>query len=245
MESERFQAAVCEDHPGTLDLIRQRLEHAFQARKLPVALDAYSDSRALLDAAGRHRRYDLLFLDIDMPDLNGIELCRRLRKAGSQALVVFISGKEELVFQTFEVQPFRFIRKNHFQEELPQLADDICRELRGRAETSVMVAERHSKRIFTFGVQSLLYVEALAKECRFVTASGETVLSAKLMELEEQLAPHGFVRCHRSYLVNCRYIFSVQKDTVTLDDHTVLPVSRSRYAALREAFFTYINGGRA
>lgn len=245
MESESFQAAVCEDHPGTLGLIRQRLESAFQERKLPVALDAYSDPRALLDAAAQRRRYDLYFLDIDMPGLNGIELCRRLRKGGSQALVVFISGKEELVFQTFEVQPFRFIRKNHFQEELPQLADDICRELRGRAETSVVVAERHSKRIFTFGVQSLLYVEALAKECRFVTASGETVLSAKLMELEEQLAPHGFVRCHRSYLVNCRYIFSVEKDTVTLDDHTVLPVSRGRSAALREAFFAYVNGGRA
>lgn len=240
---EYYQAAVCEDHPGTLGLIRSRLEEVFRERKLPVALDARTDPRALLKSVAEGRRYDLLFLDIDMPGINGIELCRRLRADGSQALVTFVSGKEELVFQTFEVQPFRFVRKNHFMEELPQLADDICRELRGRTETSVVVAELHSQRIFTFGVQSLIYVEALAKACRFVTASGETVLNAKLMELEEQLSPHGFIRCHRSYLVNCRYIFSIQKDSVILDDRTVLPVSRSRAAPLREAFFAYVNGG--
>lgn len=242
---EYYQAAVCEDHPGTLGVICQQLEEAFRERKLPVALDARTDPRALLKAVAEGRKYDLLFLDIDMPGLNGIELCRRLRADGSQALVTFISGKEELVFQTFEVQPFRFVRKSHFMEELPQLADDICRELRGRVETSVIVAEQHSQRIFTFGVQSLIYIEAFAKTCRFVTVSGETVLNAKLMALEEQLAPHGFVRCHRSYLVNCRYIFSIQKDSVTLDDHTVLPVSRGRAVPLREVFFAYLNGGTA
>lgn len=240
---EYYQAAVCEDHPGTLDVICQQLETAFREHKLPVALDARSDPRALLKAVAEGRRYDLFFLDIDMPGLNGIELCRRLRTDGSQALVTFISGKEELVFQTFEVQPFRFVRKNHFMEELPRLADDICRELRGRTETSIVVAELHSQRIFTFGIQSLLYIEALAKTCRFVTVSDETVLNAKLMELEEQLSPHGFVRCHRSYLVNCRYIFSIQKDSVILDDRTVLPVSRSRVAPLRESFFAYVNEG--
>ena len=122
MELECWQAAACEDNLGALGLIRERLEGAFHDQKLPIVVDAYSDPRMLLKAVGDGRRYDLFFLDIDMPGLNGIELCRRLRADGSRALVVFISGKEELVFQTFEVQPFRFVRKNHFQEELPQLA---------------------------------------------------------------------------------------------------------------------------
>lgn len=245
MDVECYQAAVCEDHLGALALVRSQLEEAFRQRRLPIVLDAYSDPRMLLKAVGDGRRYDLFCLDIDMPGLNGIELCRRLRADGSQALVVFISGKEELVFQTFEVQPFRFVRKNHFREELPQLADDTARELRGRAEESIVVAEPHSKRLYTFGTQSLLYIEALAKDCRFVTTAGETILTARLMELEERLRPHGFARCHRSYLVNCRYIFSIQKDTVTLDDHTVLPVSRGRAEELRESFFAYVNGGSA
>ena len=88
-------------------------------------------------------------------------------------------------------------------------------------------------------------MEALAKDCRFVTAAGGTILTARLMELEERLRPHGFVRCHRSYLVNCQYIFS-------LDDRTVLPVyrrilspSRGRAEELRESFFAYVNGGSA
>ena len=85
----------------------------------------------------------------------------------------------------------------------------------------------------------------MAKDCRFVTTAGETILTARLMELEERLRPHGFARCHRSYLVNCQYIFSIQKDTVTLDDRTVLPVSRGRAGELRESFFSYVNGGSA
>ena len=245
MELECWQAAACEDNLGALGLIRERLEGAFHDQKLPIVVDAYSDPRMLLKAVGDGRRYDLFFLDIDMTGLNGIELCRRLRADGSRALVVFISGKEELVFQTFEVQPFRFVRKNHFQEELPQLARDVSQELRGRTESSIVVAEPHSKRLYTFETRSLLYMEALAKDCRFVTAAGGTILTARLMELEERLRPHGFVRCHRSYLVNCQYIFS-------LDDRTVLPVyrrilspSRGRAEELRESFFAYVNGGSA
>ena len=245
MEMECWQAAVCEDNLGALGLIREQLEGAFHDQKLPIVLDAYSDPRMLLKAVEGRRRYDLFFLDIDMPGLNGIELCRRLRAEGSRALVVFISGKEELVFQTFEVQPFRFVRKDYFREELPQLARDISRELRGRTESSLVVAEPHSKRLYTFETRSLLYIEALAKDCRFVTTAGETILTARLMELEERLRPHGFARCHRSYLVNCQYIFSIQKDTVTLDDRTVLPVSRGRAGELRESFFSYVNGGSA
>lgn len=137
------------------------------------------------------------------------------------------------------------MRKNHFQEELPQLARDVSQELRGRTESSIVVAEPHSKRLYTFETRSLLYMEALAKDCRFVTAAGGTILTARLMELEERLRPHGFVRCHRSYLVNCQYIFS-------LDDRTVLPVyrrilspSRGRAEELRESFFAYVNGGSA
>lgn len=243
MDMECYQAAVCEDHPGALSLIRAQLEKAFHDRKLPIVLDAYSDPRMLLKAVGDGRKYDLFCLDIDMPGLNGIELCRRLRADGSHALVVFISGKEELVFQTFEVQPFRFVRKNHFKEELPQLADDVSRELRGRAEASIVVAESHSKRLYTFETRELLYIEALAKDCRFVTTAGEVILTVRLMELEERLRPHGFIRCHRSYLVNCQYIFSIQKDSVTLDDGTVLPVSRGRAGEVRNLFFAYVNGG--
>lgn len=243
--SRRYQAAICEDDVNSLSYIEQLLDRAFASSNMPMTFEPYDKPERLFADIEHGAQYDVLFLDIDMPKLNGIELTRQLREAGSQTAVVFISNKEEMVFQTFEVQPLYFLRKSHFLEGLPHLVQAVSRELQTASKTLVTIEELHSNNVYSFDIQQLMFIEAMGKQCLFTTATGKTKIQCRLGALTQQLTPYGFVQCHRSYLVNCRFIFSIGKDSLTLDNRGMLPIGRSHRDAVKAAFMALMNGSSA
>ena len=239
-----YQALICEDQSSELQFISKELEKAFHKHKLPVHFETYQSSKKVLEKLSQNDcYYDLLFFDIEMPGINGIELCRRIRQSHPDSLVIFISNKEELVFQTFEVQPFRFIRKNHFLKELDQLILAISSELSSREGIQISVQELHSSTIYTWNINQILYIEALGKRCQVITKYGTTNLQYRFMNFESQLIPHGFLKPHRSFLVNYKYISVIEKDLILLDNGERIPLSRNRVTEIKRQFMQYINGG--
>lgn len=239
-----FQAAICEDQLEELRYIEGRLQEAFRQQNLPVEFRGYTSGTLLLSAAELiQQRFDLFFLDIEMPGLNGIELCRKLRARYPESLVIFISNREEMVFQTFEVRPFRFLRKHHFSEELPELVTALVRELRRREDADLCVQALHSDAMYVWKISQIVSVEALGKLCRVRTPQGEDTLQYRFMDFERQLAPYGFLKPHRSFLVNYRYISRIEKSEILLDGGGSIPISRGKMAELRTAFVKLMNGG--
>ena len=96
-------------------------------------------------------------------------MCIRDRAQAPDSLVIFISNKEELVFQTFEVQPFRFIRKSEYQKLLPALVDAISQKLEEQTKHLIFITEPGSGDIFSFDIRNIFYVEAQRKNCLIVT----------------------------------------------------------------------------
>lgn len=124
-----LSAALCEDDRTVRDLLARSLQQEFSMIHIDLKVSAFTTGDELLAVLAGGTKFDVYFLDIEMPGTDGIEVCRQIHTgipatsntpdapAAPDALVVFISNKEELVFQSFEVQPFRFMRKSHFVEE--------------------------------------------------------------------------------------------------------------------------------
>ena len=186
----------------------------------------------------QHFHYDIIFLDIEMPGMDGITVCRKIREIAPDALVVFISNKESLVFQTFEVQPFRFIRKSELDEMVHSLVDSILAEL-SRRQQKIIKIEDSGGDIYSFDVRKILYIEAQRKECAIVTEDGLTTMRSKLMTLEEELAGQDFIKIHRSFLVNLSSITKIQKDSVLLKNGHELPLSRNMREQVKQAFLNH------
>ena len=237
-----YNAAICEDDLKILRIIHKELQKEFQKQDFPIQFEIFSSAVKLLNAVYDSINYDLLFLDIDMPDINGIELCRRIRKIAPEMIVVFISNKEELVFQSIEVQPFRFVRKKHFSEELPGLVRDIIHKFNENKNLSITLTELHSQKVFSIDLSKVFYIEALSKYCCFVTANGTFKIQYRIKHLEMTLASYGFLKTHRSYLVNYRYIFSIQKESLILENQLEIPLSRSHVKQVKENFLLLNNG---
>ncbi len=238
-----FHAAICEDEPEISRYIEKTLVSEFEKVGVQVLFEVFHNGNRLLDMIDKHYHFDILFMDIEMPEIDGISICRKIRKVNSETLVVFISNKEELVFSSFEVQPFRFIRKSHYDSLLPSLVTSIQAEMTRRHPNIVQIKEPGSKDLFSFDISQIIYVEALGKNCRIVTTTGQTTIKTKLMEIETQLTEYDFLKPHRSYLVNYKYISTVRKSDLELTDHSVVPISRGHVDEIKKNFLKYTTRG--
>lgn len=239
-----YAFAVCDDAARAASHIAETVERCFQELNCPAVVDRYTsalDLEARLEAGGC---YDGILLDIDMPALDGIEFCRRFRKKGGEALVVFISNRTELVFQTFEVSPFRFIRKSHFSGEIGRVCRDMLEQLRRSEAQWLRFSNERDDTVYSINIRKLLYVEARGKLCRFRSGDGEKEIRIPLGKLAEKLAEFHFIQPHRSYLVNPCCIYRIDADTVLLDNGEQLPISKYRREQTKEAYFDWCRNGR-
>lgn len=234
-----YQAAIVDDELDILNSTKALLADEFAKCNTAVAFDFFTDSEDFLSMFESHFNYDIIFLDIEMPNIDGISVCRKIRQLSKDALVIFISNKEELVFQTFEVQPFRFIRKSELKELCPSLVDSIINELKRRSPQTFTIIENNGGDVLSFDARNIIYVEAQRKECKIVTTSGEATVKMKLMDLEEKLESFHFVRIHRSFLVNMDYIFRITKNSIILTSSEELPISRGSSDTLKQLFINY------
>jgi DNA-binding LytR/AlgR family response regulator len=196
----------------------------------------FTSGEALLKQVQDGVSFDVYFLDIEMPKVNGLYLSGKIRVRNENALIVFISNREELVFQSFRVRPFRFLRKSHFEEELPTVIDALSREFGRSGHQSLVFHELNSTNVYSVHPREIKYIEARGKSCRVVTSRGEFSLHYRFGDMEKQTANLDFLRPHRSYLVNFAYVFNLGQSTLTLDDGTEIPISRRRLQNLRDNF---------
>jgi DNA-binding LytR/AlgR family response regulator len=236
-----YKAAICEDEADIARYIEKTLRQEFLNIGIQVSFDVYDNGERLIKQFEMHYHYDMIFMDIEMPDIDGISVCRRIREMNTDTLVVFISNKEELVFSSFEVKPFRFIRKSHYDSMIKGIIPAIREELLRRKPRLIQVADPATKDVYTFDVNSLLYVEAQLKYSVFHTKSGNVEIKVKLMDIESQLNKYDFLKPHRSYLVNPSYISVIRRSEICMKDEQIIPVSRGRIDIIKQQYLEYIN----
>ncbi len=236
-----YTAAICEDEKDIAAYISKTLASEFSKNNVQVEFDTFNNGNRLLEMIGEHYHYDMIFMDIEMPEVDGITICRKIRQVSEDSLVVFISNKDELVFSTFEVQPFRFVRKSHYDSSLPDLVSAMTAELQRRNPAIIQIVEPRSGDVYSFDVNKIAYVEAQGKNCLIHSEKDVTEVRILLAEIEKMLSSYEFMKPHRSFLVNYKHIFSIQKCNIELSSGDLIPVSRNRIDEVKHEFIQYTN----
>jgi len=236
-----YNAAICEDEADIAKYIEKTLRQEFLNIGVQVSFDVYNDGERLIKQFEMHYHYDMIFMDIEMPNIDGISVCRKIREMNSNTLVVFISNKDELVFSSFEVKPFRFIRKSHYDSMIKDVISAIKEEMLSRNPRLIQITDSATKDVYTFDVNNLYYVEAQLKYSIFHTNSSNVEIKAKLMDIESQLDEYNFLKPHRSYLINPAYISVIKKSEICMKDGQIIPVSRGRIDIIKQEYLEYTN----
>ena len=173
-------------------------------------------------------RFLVFFIDIDMPEVNGFEVASYLKKWNRECCIVFVSNKDDLVFQSLVYHPFFFIRKAHLDEELePQLL-----ELQKKAGKKVPQIELQTGRqSVKLALRDIWFVESEKNYLLFYrekdTRDEAIRVRMKMSEAEKKLEAHKFVRTHKGYLVNMNYVYRLREKELLLLNGKSIPVSRN------------------
>ncbi len=232
-----IRIAICDDETPALSMISEELKGECRRRGIEAEFDGFGSGTALLEKLEAGLRYDVLFADICMPGLNGIRLGTLFHEQLSGTVLIYVSSREDLVFETFQAKPFRFMRKKHFQEELPRVMSDLLMELSERKKKKLTFRTAVSS--IRLSADEILYVESLRKKQLLHTKDSVYEVQYSFQGIMTTLKPYGFVQTHKSYLVNCRYIRAISYEELELDDHTTIPIGRTRLSEVKEAFRIY------
>lgn len=230
-----YQLAVCDNEVALHDMICKELELAAVRCDVQIQIKTFVSGKDCMEYMEDENAVDILFLDIDMPDMNGIEVAKKIREWDERQLIVFLTDHADYVFDTFEVQPFRFIRKSRMHMEL-FLA----------LEAAIPVLERRRERFLTLktedgmeqvGAGSILYVEMLQRHMHYYLEDGREIIENKTMKklLQELSYDDRFVLLDSGLLLNMEYEKAYTQQSVTLTNGMVLPVARTRVKEVKRA----------
>ncbi len=234
-----IRAAICDDEANFLDHIHERITEEFRNRGAEFGVDVFSSGEKFLEAHREHP-YDVVFLDIDMPQTGGFEVAERINTLST--LIVFVTSHDELVYSSFKFQPFRFIRKSYLDQELPEIIDAVISEIAKRAAEKKFTLRAKNGDV-VIDLRSLEYIEIYGHWLLVHVKDGEPLeCYGSLSDLEKELLRYDFVRTHKSYLVNCACIYSIEKNQVILDDKTAIPLSRYKSETVKNKFVKLLQG---
>ena len=236
-----WNIAICDDEKTALSILSGALANAFRQHDVAATVEMFASPRSLINRM-KECTFDLLFLDIEMPGMDGLTLARQLRKGGNLIDIIFISNREDLVFDALRCNPKGFIRKSRFIQDVPSVIDAYF-AARQDSKSRVLLVQSRSQVIY-IPIDKLSYIEGSGKvQLAHVIGRNEPLELRKLLQqLEEDLAPYGFLRIHKGFLVNYRFIRRISDKEVILTNDKTLPISRRKEQDIRDAYLELMQG---
>lgn len=237
-----YHIAVCDDEQAELSYLSSIVSDWAKQSGNIAALSAFESAEAFLFEYADNKDIDILLLDIEMGAMNGVELAKKIREENETVQIVFITGLPDFIAEGYEVSALHYLMKPVQKQKLFAVLDKAAKNLGKTEQAIVITAGVESVRI---PVGNIVSVEAFAHSSVIQTTQGRFEVNMSISELEKMLGEHsegGFIRCHRSYIAGLKYIRSISKTEITLDTNDNIPLSRSKYQAVNQAFICYFRG---
>ena len=229
-----YRFAVCDDSSADRAYVTALIEAWGCSRDILLQIEDYPSAEAFLFAYEGNETVDVLFFDIEMGDMSGVELAKRLRQMGAGLQIVFLTGYMEYIAEGYDVEALHYLIKPVAQEKLGAVLDRAVERLKTRENVLLLSLPDGVVRLPLYEIR---YLEVM-KNYVTLHAVEEYSVKRSLSELTKEL-DESFYRIHRSYIVNLRFVKRITRTEVTLKDGAALPLSRKLYDGLNQALIKY------
>lgn len=227
-----IELIICDDDVMSLKKTRQFLTDMMPLWNEEMEIMTYTDAGGLMRRLrSENEQTDILLLDIDMPDMSGLEVAKFIQDAGRDIIVIFLTAHDEFVYMSFQYAPFRYIRKEYMKEELPSAMRAAVAKLSTRWSFSICLRTREGE--VSVKIADITHFQMENRRvCVYMIQGGKYMIWKKLKELKAEIdAKDGsFVYVHSGCVVNLRHVRTRRSGMVVLDGakKTEIPVSRRR-----------------
>ena len=232
-----LRITLCEDEERFAKALADEIRAFFSERKIPVDLTWHGSGASLQGSLTEAR--DLLFMDIELGDADGVELVRSIRGTYPNLPVIFLSGLEERVLDGFDVKAFYFLFKRNYTERLASILDKFLAEY--FYASRITVKEKEGVKVLSR--QEICYVEAEDRNTKIHTADGVFYDSDTFHSFVKQLPAELFIEVYHCLCVNVDHISRVDADSLLLDTGETVPVSRRKRKSVVDAVMRRLVAG--
>lgn len=234
-----IKIAVCDDNANFItQTLKYAISIAIKAANIDPEVKFFTNGITLLENFQNGDYFDIVILDIDMPEINGKELAAKLHEIDMSFFLVFITSYSDELANTIPYRINAFITKdgdlNKYSSELTRVFSEYQRI---KPEREVIEINKNGEMVYiTIPLNSIIWFKFSEKTISVKTILEEYILAEKTFtKITEKYTNKGFFKVHRNIFVNLRKIYSVGEDTVVLDDGEQLPLSRRKRKLLLNA----------
>ncbi len=240
---DKLYLAICDDDAGILSVVSGAIISTFRKHGITAEVELFRRPRDL-ERRMQEQEFELLFLDIDMPGMDGITFAKKLRASNCRTDIIFVSSREDKVFDALRTNPGGFIRKSRFLEDAPAVIAQWMKN-RPREERAQLVIQNRDKTV-AVPLDTVLYIEGNDKAQLLHAANQPEPIPVRrsMADLEEALSPKGFLRIHKGYLVNYKFIRRLENTEAVLTNGERIPLSRRRVQEIRTRYLELMQDGR-
>lgn len=222
--------AVCDDEELTLKEVSRTVKELCP----DAEIEEFSSGNKLIK---RNKSFDIIFLDVDMPELNGMDTAHYLRSKGRTDYIIFLTGHVEFMQKAFEVRAFRYLSKPIDINEMKKALNDVQKEM---FQNGTIMVKTHNN-VVMLNIADIVCIEAFGDGTYIYTKNDVLICKKTLRQWIAELGTDNFFQVHKSFVVSLKYIVKIEKDELEASYlSSPVPVSRRNRNALRTAFFEYV-----
>lgn len=229
-----YLVAIVDDDAQDAALLKSYVDAYFAKNGVSAMTRVFSDG---LDYIRGSEAHDIVFLDIQMEKLDGLETARLLRRIGRESIIIFVTHMAQFAIKGYEVDALDFIVKPATAAAVDYVMDKAMRRL--SANASALFSLKTAEGTISLSANDIQYVEVFDHNLVYHTTRGEYTARGRLSDLVNKLDPERFVLCNRSFIVNLRYVTHVTADHLTVGS-TQISISKSHRKELMKRFSSFL-----
>ena len=234
-----IEIAICDDDKFTVDYIVNTLTHISKKNNLYINIHTFTSGMEFISNYNPSKSYDIIFLDILLDSLNGIDIAKHIRENNDITKIIFISSSSEYILDGYDVEASNYLIKPLDYEKLNKVFIKAIKSLYN-TNSKLLKINQGSKTI-TLPLSKVLYFEVYNRKVIAILDNSTIEFYSRLSDIEVLISNYNFVRCHRSYLVNVCKISQLSSSEITLNNFTKIPIGKKYINNVENAFFKFID----
>ena len=231
-----MRIAICDDSKSELIWVSKEIRNVFERKHIFLEEKQYTSANRML-VENKKQPFDVIFLDLDMKEINGMDVAFEINKLNMATEIVFVTNHDELVYKAYQFKALGFVRKQYLSDEIDEIVDLIIKLINERQRYIVFENRESEKK---YRIEEIVYMRSEDHYIDIITLQDKFLIRTSMGNLEKQYSEYGFLRLHSRYIVNFSHIYSIEKNAVVLDDKKQLPLSRNRVKEVKEQFKQYV-----
>lgn len=229
--------AICEDEDIFMEKIKSDICLYSSKFRSKTEIETFSSGDKLINSIEKEK-FNIYFLDIEIGDTDGVKIAETIRKSDNNAVLIFVTNKNERVYEVFSLDTFGFVRKDNFDKDFPP----IMKRLEGEIEnyiSKLIIKGRDKDYLLT--INEIVYLERVGGIINIVTEDGEIVTKYRYFtELPFSVEAKDFGEIYRGIYINYKYLEGIDAEEVRLVGNLRLPISRRKKKTAKEEYKNYL-----